>query len=280
MAAFIDLVAELRHVDEVLLEVLLAAHVEGVDTLTVDRIFDLMLVFQPARDAEIRAEHPNRKDIVAVERKSHFGENPADGADRHSLEVNVLRSILPDAERFARGTDVRVADGERADLSSRIHIAFEQHRRDSEHIADIVETVCRIVGRQENRRIDFERQQIPDHVRILRPVQSRHQGTAGIRLRRGSAIQFCGQPGNQSIASRIVRTQRALRRHHPRPKLSDNFFPDSGVAAYRGKIHRVECEPGRFGGFVVASDTVLVEDGSVIGGLALRSRSDERGRGN
>ena len=101
MAAFIDLVAELRHVDEVLLEVLLAAHVEGVDTLTVDRIFDLMLVFQPARDAEIRAEHPNRKDIFAVERKSHFRENPADGADRHSFEVNVLRSILPDAERFA-----------------------------------------------------------------------------------------------------------------------------------------------------------------------------------
>ena len=177
-----------------------------------------------------------------------------------------------------RGSDVRVADGERADLSSRIHIAFEQHRRDSEHIADIVETVCGVVGRQENSRIDFERQQIPDHVRILRPVQSRHQGTARIRIRRGSAIQFCGQPGNQSIASRIVRTQRALRRHHPRPKLSDNFFPDSGVAAYRGKIHLVECEPGRFGGFVVASDTVLVEDGSVIGRLGLPPRRDVGGR--
>ena len=37
VAALIDLVAELRHVDEIRFEVLLAAHVEGVDALAVDR---------------------------------------------------------------------------------------------------------------------------------------------------------------------------------------------------------------------------------------------------
>ena len=67
MPAFVDLITELRHVDEVRLEVGFTAHAEHVHTLAVDGVFDLMLVFQTARDAEIRAEHADGEDIVAVE---------------------------------------------------------------------------------------------------------------------------------------------------------------------------------------------------------------------
>ena len=67
MPAFIDLVAEFRHIDEIGFKVRFTAHTERVDALPIDRIFNLMFVFQAARDAEVCSEHSNCEDIVAVE---------------------------------------------------------------------------------------------------------------------------------------------------------------------------------------------------------------------
>ena len=116
---------------------------------------------------------------------------------------------------------------------------------------------------------------------VLRPVQSRHQGTAGIRLRRGSAIRFL----KVSQETGVLRVASSGRSAPCGGIIPDRSFPTTfsqtaALLPIAERSHLVECEPGRFGGFVVASNTVLVEDGSVIGGLALRSRSDERGRGN
>jgi hypothetical protein len=46
-----------------------------------------------------------------------FGAHPADGAERQTLEVHVLREILPRRIGIAPRRDARIADGKRADLA-------------------------------------------------------------------------------------------------------------------------------------------------------------------
>ena len=70
--------------------------------------------------------------------------------------MDVLRSILPNAESFAAGRDIRISGSKSADHTRRAHIALQQHGRNAQDIAYIVETVSRVVGRQQGGRIDFQ----------------------------------------------------------------------------------------------------------------------------
>ena len=74
----------------------------------------------------------------------------------------------------------RIADGHRADLLGGGDVALEQHRRHAQHVGHVVEAEARVVGRQQRRGVDVERQQIAD----------RRSGT-----RRGSAGAAPDVPG-------------------------------------------------------------------------------------
>src|SRR5262245_48315925 len=50
VATFVDFIAKSCHVDEICFEIRLAAHAERMQTLAVNGVFDLMLVFQAACD--------------------------------------------------------------------------------------------------------------------------------------------------------------------------------------------------------------------------------------
>src|SRR5262249_33980682 len=126
-SALINFIAELCHVHKVCFEVGFAPHAEGVNTLSIDGILDLMFVFQSPSDTQIRAKHSHCKGVITIKRKSDLRQNSTHGANRHSFQVNILRSVLPDTECVTRRPDVRIPYGERTDLPSGVHITLQQH---------------------------------------------------------------------------------------------------------------------------------------------------------
>ena len=92
-------------------------------------------------------------------------------------------------DRVAAGRAARAADRQAADLLRRRDVAVEQRRR---QIADrhVVEAVAGLVGRQQRRDVDVEREQIADGVLVFGSGQPPDRGgAAGIRMRRGRAIE-------------------------------------------------------------------------------------------
>ena len=85
-----------------------------------------------------------------------------------------------------RLTEGRIAHRQTADAGRRGNIFLQQHRRNRQHIADVVETVSGIIGRQKQGGIDLERNQIANRVGILRTIEPIGRRTARIGLR------FCG----------------------------------------------------------------------------------------
>ncbi len=181
--ALLDVVARLRHVLEIGLEVLVAADPGQMHALAVDRELELMRVFQAAHDAQIGAEQADAERVLAVERQRHVRENPAGRADRQSFDVRVLRRVLTDAEGLAGRLRFRIADRQRRDLVGRRQIALEQDRRHAERVGDVVEAVRRIVGRQHRRGVDVEREQIANRVGVFHAIQPMNQSAPRIRLR-------------------------------------------------------------------------------------------------
>ena len=110
-------------------------------------------------------------------------------AERQPVVVLVLRVVRRGAEHARAGHDVGgVADRQRGDLGRRRRVALEQRRRHVQHLADVVEAVGRLVGRQQRRHVHVERQQIADRVGVLGAVQTMDRRMAGKRRRRGRAI--------------------------------------------------------------------------------------------
>ncbi len=248
----------LRHVDEIGLEVGLAAHLERVNARAVHRVFDLVFVLEAAHDAEIRPEHLDGELIFAVERQRHPGENPADGADGACLRGE-CPAKRPDGCGTSRSpARIRIADRQRADLARGVHVALEQHGRNAEHVADVVEAVGGVVRRQQRRGIDIERQQIANGVRVLGAVQAVQHGPSGIGLDRGRPIERIRKPGDELAACRGVRLRRALRRHHPDAHFPDGLFPDAGLRGDVRIVHVVERQPAALRALVVAAGAVPI----------------------
>ncbi len=96
-----------------------------------------------------------------------------------------MRIVSPPGDRL--GT----ADGQAADLLRRGDIAVQQRRRKVAH-RHVVETVARLIVRQQRRCVDVECQEVADGVLVLGPVESpERSGPAGFRL-------FGGRSGRAS----------------------------------------------------------------------------------
>ena len=256
-AALVDHVAGLRHVDEVGLEIGFAAHAEGVDARAVHRVFDLVLVLEAAHHAEVGAEHLHRDLILGVERQRHLREDAADRANRLAFDVRVLRRVLADVERLGGRAEVGVADGQRADFVRGLHEPLEQHRRHPEDVADVVEPVRGVVGRQQRGRIDLEREEIAHGIRIFRAVETMEHRTSGIGFLGGRAIQRGREPRDQLGAGRRIGLGRGRRRHHPDAHLLERLLPDGGPRRDVVEVHPVERQTAGLRPIVMAGDAVF-----------------------
>ena len=276
VAALIDLVAKFGHIDEVCFEVGLSTHAEEMYPLSIDGVFDLVLVLETACHSQVGAEHTDGEDVIRIQRSRKIRQDSTYGADRHAFKMDVLRGVLPNTIRFAAWRNVHVPNGQRTDSSCRVHITLEQHRRNPKDISDVVKTVGGIVRRQQDRWIDFERQQIADRVAVFGAVQTPKERAARIRVSGGVTIEFSREPGDQASTSRVVGLWHALWGHHPDPHLADDLFPDVCILFNMGEVQRVERQPSGFGALVMARDAVLIEDRAVISRLR-RDRSCSTG---
>ncbi len=283
-AALVNHVAGLRHVDEVGFEIGIAAHPEGVDARAVHRVLDLVRVLEAAHHAEVRPEHLHSELILGVERQRHLREDAADRADRLAFDVGVLRRVLADVKRLGGGAEVGIADRHRADLVRGLHEPLEQHRRHPENVADVVKPVRGVVGRQQRRRIDIEREEIAHRIRVFGAVETMENRTAGVGRFGGRAIQCGREPRDQLGAGRRIGLRRGRRRHHPDTHLLDRLFPNTGVSRELTIVHLVERESTGLAASVMAADAVLADDGGAACGrgrlgILLRSEAPERWQG-
>ena len=181
----------------------------------------------------------------------------------------VLRQVGGNAEGLAHRRHRRRPDGQAADRARRVHVPLEQRRGDLQDPRDVVEPVALVVGRDQRRGIDVERQQIADCVLILGAVEAVQRLRAPrVGLRRRHAIDLRLQPGSEPVADGRVRARSSGGRHGAGPELPDHLLPDVGPGRHVGKIGGPERNRDRTAGgepLVVARDAVPLEQRLVPG---------------
>ena len=105
----------------------------------------------------------------------------AASAEGQTVDVRLLGQIPGGPVRHAIQSDRGIADRQPADLRGGRRVSLDERRRDAEYVRNVVEAGSRVVGRQQGGGVDFERQQIADDVRILRPIQPVERRRARVR---------------------------------------------------------------------------------------------------
>ena len=257
--------------------------IEQVHPLAVHEDFELFardLTEGPVVVHVAQVHREDLEDVLAIGGELVSDEETAAGPERQTLDVVVLRRVLRHAiHRLGLGG--HIADGQAADFSRSRQVGLKQRRRHHERARHVVETVGRIIGRQELRGIDFEREEIPNHVRVLGPVETVEAGRRQMGDR--VPVELLLQPGDERLEGRRVRPPRTRGRHHAGPKFSHDLFPHFGLFA---NVREVETVKGEFARglqarslrpLVVAGDAVPIEDRALGGGG--RRRGGECGRG-
>ncbi len=165
----------------------------------------------------------------------------ANRPERQSLDVLVLREILSNTIRLGAGADLRVPNRQRTDPVCRDQVAFQQEGRYPQRVRDVVESIGRIVRREQRRDVDIEREQIADGVGVFGTIESMEKSRpARMGVRGGSTIELRLQPRDQTVVRRLVRSTRTLRRHRSGSKLTEDLLPHLGTLGHFFQIHGVQ----------------------------------------
>ena len=121
-----------------------------------------------------------------------------------------------------------IAHREPRDFGRSRQVLLEQRGRDGQHLRDIVETIGRIVGRQQTGCVDVQIQHVIDGVLVFRAIQAMHHGASRIGVRGRRLIDSRLQPGSEAVHRRRVRTRNPHRRHFARAQFPNHLFPDLG----------------------------------------------------
>ena len=141
--------------------------------------------------------------------------------------------------------------------------ALEVDRRERQHVADVVEAVARVVGREVGGEILVEEAEVADRVVELRAIETAdgHVTRVGLRLRDGGGEQLMdGRLERSDLGG--GRTGLLLRRGHlAGGDLVDHFAPDALIAEEAGVVlegFEIEVALREFG--VVAIVAILVQE--------------------
>ena len=245
-------------------EVGVATDAGHVHALAVQQDLELVLALEAAHRLDVAAKELRLNQVLAVERERVADQHAAVRPERQPFDVLVLRQVMARAIDLGARTHFRVPHRQRADAIGRGEIAIEQRRRHGEHVADVVEAVAGVVGRQQGRHVHVEREHIADGVRILRPVQAAQDRAPGIRRVGGTAIERALEVSDERGQHGLIGPARALRRHRPRAEFADHAFPQFRVLGHVRRVARVEGHAARLGPGVVAGDAVGVEEFAVV----------------
>ena len=230
--------------------------------LAVDRDLDLVRVLEAAHDVQVGAIELDLEDVLAVERKRVAHEQC-----RRRCRAAGLRCAGSATGPGERGTCRCPAPMSGSPTASaliflrRRQIALLQRRRDAEHVGDIVEAVGRIVGRQQRRDVDVEREQIANRVGVFGAVEAMEHRPARdsasppppdpARLRAKRISSWYGRPwsGRRAPAAASCRSAASAR----------PFPTSSGASAIVREIQAVERQIRRLEPLVVAGDAVAID---------------------
>jgi hypothetical protein len=144
----------------------------------------------PARDAELcDTTLRDLQVVLGIERERVAHDDAAARAERKAFEVHVLREVAGNRVGDTIEADCRIANGESTDLRRRRRIPFDQRRRDTEHVGDVVESRRRVIGRQHRRDVDVQVEQVANDVGVLGAVQTMQRRDAGIVAFGSGAIE-------------------------------------------------------------------------------------------
>ena len=169
-------------------------YVETLEALAVQPQIDQVASVESAHvvaDVERVALQVQPDLVLAVRREVVAHGSAAAGAERQVLvHPHVLHQReVRQAVHGGLGPDRGIAERQTADLLRRQEVAFEQPGRHRQHLGDVVEALQRVVAGQQRLAVDLQRQQIPDGVRVLGPVQAVDRRAARVRRRRGMRVQ-------------------------------------------------------------------------------------------
>ena len=233
------------------------AHIDQADGFAVYGHFDF-------RDAVVvgnAAATLHLERVHAVEREIMTNGQTAGGSQR-----NVFRHRrVPVCG--CRGADGGVAYGQAADLRRRGDIAVHQRRRYAQHVGHVVETLGRVVGGEERRDVNIQREQIANRVAVLVAVQTMERGRSRIGMRGSRAVELSFEGRREGIERGAIRPRRACRRHHAGADLPDHLLPRlRRCRAFGGAvwIELLENQIPCFQALVVARNAVLIQQGGFL----------------
>src|SRR5579883_15515 len=99
-----------------------------MNALAIHGDFQLVWIFQSAHGPEICTEQLGLKNIFAIQRQSGVDQEAADGPDRKSIDVNVLRRVLAHSENLALRAGIGIAHSQGADLAGGVKITLQKNR--------------------------------------------------------------------------------------------------------------------------------------------------------
>ena len=248
-----------------------------MDALAVEHHLDPVDVFEPADLAERRLHELDLEHVLAVARKRVRGHEAADRAQRQAIAMLALRHVRRGAEDARRRIGVRIPQRQRGHDAGRAEVALEQGRRHAEDVGVVVESVARIVGRQQHRGIDLERQQVADGVGVLGAVQPVQRRPAGIGHRHGCRVERRFQIGDERGRCRLRRPRHPGGRHQAAAQLQDDLLPGLGVRRRTGQVEPLEHQPAGLRALTVAAEAGLADDAVVRGDIP-RRRGSRRSR--
>ena len=198
----LDLVGDQRVVVEIRRPVFLATHIGEMHTHAVHGVLQHVLVLETTKHAQVRAEEFGRQLYSPATWIVGVASNAADGPERQPFHLPILRRVLRNGVDVRGGADVGIAHRERADLARRADVLLHQRRVHAKDVSDVVESVRRVVRRQQRGWIHFEVEQIADGVGVLGAVQPMECRTARIRV--GRVPPRRARPSMPSPAARRV----------------------------------------------------------------------------
>ena len=123
-----------------------------------------------------------------------------DAAARAERQPFHVRELVARARRvsLAAGPGVRLADRAHRDGARRDHVLLDERRRHLQAARDVVEVLDLFVLRQELARVDVEREQIADRVRVLLAVQPLRRDRGIAVLARRDRVERALEPRDEA----------------------------------------------------------------------------------
>ncbi len=198
---------------------------------------------------------------------------PAARAEGRALDVAHLRFELRNAVGRRGRARAAIADRQPADLTGRAQIAFEQRRREALRVGDVVEAVAVGVGRQVERGIDVEVEQVlHGRARTRRASAAGRDASPDSGARPPPDRAAPRAPRWNAVSSRGVGPLRAGRRHHPGRQLAHDLLRNLGRVGRARRVEAGQRQPAGLAAVAVAPDAITLHHGPV--GLGCRRRRE------